>query len=323
MQSKYYWTNSFYDFDTVDYRFANDSYGVGDADIKIVADLQLGTVQKLNASTGNVLHTDTLVGADAVSASFASDVFYGRNFWDYEQFQGFGGNDYFDGRGGTDGVVYNTATTSAGIEVELADGTVEWKDGVSGIDTLRQIELITGTNFADTFDAAGFGATSTNDRNSFGQTYNLYNPMGGDDTIVGNGDTILNYGTSLGGNITVDLSGLVDGTSSAHIITSFSDDPNSTSGVTPGNILASGVNAVRGGNYSDTLIGGSRSTLWLQQSYLWRQEHRSLPRQRRQRCHRRQDRLRPRRVQRRQPVARHRRQLGGGHGHRRPALDRQ
>ena len=65
--SKYYWTNSFYDFDTVDYRYANDSYGVGDADIKIVADLQAGTVQKLNAGTGAVLHTDTLVGADAVT----------------------------------------------------------------------------------------------------------------------------------------------------------------------------------------------------------------------------------------------------------------
>jgi Ca2+-binding RTX toxin-like protein len=256
VQSKYYWTNSFYDFDTVNYRWASDSYGVGSTDIKIVADLQLGTVKKLD-SAGNLLHTDTLIGADAVWGTLASDVFYGRDFWDYEEFQGFGGGDFFDGRGGTDGVVYSGAATTAGIEVELADGVVEWKDGMSDADTLRQIELITGTNFADTYDATDFSATSTN-RNSFGQNYNLYNPMGGDDTIIGNGETYLNYGTNLGGSITVDLSGLVDPTTSDHIITNFADDPNSTAGITPGNILASGVNTVRAGNYSDVLIGGGR-----------------------------------------------------------------
>ncbi|HMO47928.1 MAG TPA: calcium-binding protein [Rubrivivax sp.] len=256
VQSKYYWTNSFHDYDTVDYRYASGSYGVGNTDIKIVADLQLGTVQKLN-SAGVLLHTDKLIGADAVWGTFAADIFYGRDFWDYEEFQGFGGNDYFDGRGGNDGVSYRYATTTAGIEVQMADGKVTWLDGTSGTDTLRQIELITGTNFADTYDATGYGASSIN-RNSSGETYNLFNPMAGDDTIIGNGATILNYGTSLGGSVSVDLSGQVDPSTAARIITAFSDDADSTAGITPGDILASGVNAVRSGNYNDTLLGGGR-----------------------------------------------------------------
>ena len=257
VQSKYYWTNSFYDFDTVDYRYAGDNYGLGNTGIKIVVDLQLGTVQKLNAA-GTVLSTDALVGADAVWGTFASDVFRGRNFWDYEEFQGFGGNDSFDGRGGADGVNYGTATTTAGIKVELAKGSVQWLDGVSGTDTLRQIELITGTNHADTYDATGFGATSTN-RNSFGQTYNLYNPMDGNDTIIGNGDTILNYGGNLGGAVRIDLSALVNASTSDRIVKSFTDDANNPGGINAGNILASGVNAVRAGNYGDTLIGSGRT----------------------------------------------------------------
>jgi len=256
-KSAYYWTKSFNDFDTLDYRFAHDSYGLKSPNLKIAVDLELGTVKKLNAG-GSVLDTDTVIGVDGIYGTLASDVFYGRNFWDFDEFRGTGGSDFFDGRGGNDGVNYSHLST-AGIDADLAAGTVLWLDGVSGTDTLRQIELITGTNFTDTFDATDYGATSTN-RNSFGQTYNLYNPLAGDDTVIGNGDTILNYGNSLGGAITVDLSALVNATVSANIITAFVDDPNSSSGITPGNILASGIAQVRTGAYADTLLGGGKAS---------------------------------------------------------------
>jgi Ca2+-binding RTX toxin-like protein len=255
-KSASYWKNSFNDFDTVDYRYAWSSYGFAAAtDVKIVVDLALGTIQKLNGA-GALLHTDTVIGIDSVYGTSASDTMYGRNFWDYEEFRGFGGNDFIDGRGGTDGVNYANAASS-GISVNLAAGTVTSSDPDVGNDTLRQIELVTGTNFADTFVATGYGGSSIN-RNSSGDEFNLFNPLSGNDTIVGNGRTILNYATSLGGAITFDLSLLAAPNTSANIIVSFADDPSSASGITPGNILASGVNQVRGGNYDDTLLGGGR-----------------------------------------------------------------
>ena len=52
---------------------------------------------------------------------------------------------------------YNNVTfTTGGISVDLAMGTVEG-DASTDADTLRSIEGVQGTNFADTFDASGFG----------------------------------------------------------------------------------------------------------------------------------------------------------------------
>lgn len=255
--SSSYWTRGFNDFDTIDYRFAWQSYGLAsNTQLKIVADLQLGTIQKLGAA-GNLLHTDTVSGVDALWGSLGSDSIAGRDFWDYEEFRGFGGNDTLDGRGGLDAVNYVNA---AGIDVDLAAGSVLWLAAgtgtAAGTDTLRQIEAITGSNQADSFDATGFGGNSAN-RNSYGEGWNLYNPLGGNDTIVGNGATVLNYGNSLGGAITVDLSLQTAPDTVADIVTGFVDDA-ATSGTTPGTLSASGIAQVRSGNYDDTLIGGGR-----------------------------------------------------------------
>ena len=163
-----------------------------------------------------------MIGVDAVYGTQASDVLRGRDFWDYEEFRGYGGNDLIDGRGGTDGVNYATQRR-AGIVVDLAAGTVTSTDPEIGTDTLREIELVTGTNFADTYDATGYGGSSVN-KNSFGEDYNLYNPLAGNDTVIGNGGTILNYANSLGGAITINLSALTNGTVSANIVTAFTDD---------------------------------------------------------------------------------------------------
>ena len=56
-KSANYWTHSFNDYDTLDYRFAWQSYGFAAAtDVKIVVDLQLGTIQKLNAAGTRAEH---------------------------------------------------------------------------------------------------------------------------------------------------------------------------------------------------------------------------------------------------------------------------
>ncbi len=254
-KSASYWKITFRDFDSVDYGNAWNSYGfASDTALKIVADLQLGTVKKLTAA-GTLLSTDKLIGVDGVWGTGGADKFYGRDFWDFEQFYASRGGDFFDGRGGSDGVIYQYIASTAGIKVELAAGKVTWLDGPS-VDTLRQIELIRGTNFADTYDARGFSDSSTN-KNSAGETWNLFDPRGGDDKVLGNGRTILNSG-ELGGAVSIDLSLQTSPTKSAYIITSFTDNPDSTAGYTPGKILASGVNEVRSGSYDDTLRGGGR-----------------------------------------------------------------
>ena len=250
-----YWRYGFNDFDTVDYRdtYLRYAYGAAAA-VHFVVDMILGTAQKFLA-VDTLVNTDHLIGVDAVWGGAGNDAFYGRNFWDYEEFGGYGGNDLIDGRGGNDAASYSYAGLS-GVNVDLAAGTVTSTDESVGNDTLREVEVVIGSNFADNFDATGYGGISLN-RNSFGEGYNIFSPLAGDDTIVGNGETILNY-AGVGGAMTVDLSLLTGPDISAQIITAFEDDPGSAA-FTPGAILASGVDQIRGGDYDDNLLGGGRA----------------------------------------------------------------
>lgn len=255
-KSASYWKHGINDFDQVDYRYAWQSYGfASEADLKVVVDLQLGTVRKLDASSGALMHTDTLIGVDGVYGTAAADKFYGRDSWDFDLFNSSRGGDFFDGRGGSDGVSYSWNDATQGIVVKLAAGQVQWKDDLH-IDTLREIEWIRGTNFADTYIASGYGAASTN-KNSSGQTWNLFDPRGGDDSIIGNGSTTLLL-NNVGGAVNVNLGLQTSPTTSANIVTAFTDDTDSSAGFTPGKIVASGVIAVRGGNYNDKLYGGGK-----------------------------------------------------------------
>ena len=75
----------------------------------------------------------------------------------FETYEGRGGNDSIDGRGGFDRADYNNdPTTTSGITVHLAAGTVTG-DATVGTDTIRIVEAVRGTNFDDIFDATGFG----------------------------------------------------------------------------------------------------------------------------------------------------------------------
>ena len=74
-----------------------------------------------------------------------------------DTFTGLAGNDLIDGRGGFDTSSYNNIFfTTGGVTVDMAAGTVTG-DASIGTDTLRSIEAIQGTNFADTFVATGYG----------------------------------------------------------------------------------------------------------------------------------------------------------------------
>ena len=57
-----------------------------------------------------------------------------------------------------------------------------------GTDTLRSIELVRGTNFADTYDATGFDQAGALNIGNSG-TFNEFEGLAGDDIITGNGNT--------------------------------------------------------------------------------------------------------------------------------------
>ena len=153
-----------------------------------------------------------------------------------EFFDGGAGDDTIDGRGGFDQAFYNNALgTASGINVDMAAGTVVG-DASIGTDTLRSIESVRGTNFADTYDATGFGQAGALNIGSNG-TFNEFEGLGGNDTITGNGNTRISYVSATGG-VTVDLAA---GTA--------------TGNASVGTDTFTGVSQVRGSQFADTLFG--------------------------------------------------------------------
>ena len=154
-----------------------------------------------------------------------------------------------DGRGGYDLVIYNNdPATLSGIVVQLAAGTVTG-DASVGTDTLRGVEAVRGTNFDDTFDATGYGLAGALNASTTNGNFNDFDGAGGNDTIIGNGNTRLNY-RSAASSVRVDLETCAIGTTNA-------DASASATGVTEGTDASIGVNAVMGSMFGDTLLGSS------------------------------------------------------------------
>ena len=112
---------------------------------------------------------DSSVGHDSISniatvwGSAFNDTLRGSNnaFGTFEIYEGRGGDDFIDGRGGYDQVSYiNDTATTSGIAVQLAAGTVTG-DASVGTDTLRAVEAVRGTHFDDVYDATNFGGVGT------------------------------------------------------------------------------------------------------------------------------------------------------------------
>ncbi|KYG21639.1 hypothetical protein SE92_16370 [Bradyrhizobium sp. AT1] len=212
----------------------------------ITADIGAGTADG-DASVGH----DTFSNVSTVWGSAYNDTIYGSNnaSFTYETYEGRGGDDYIDGRGGYDQVTYNSdTTTTSGIYVHLAAGTVNG-DATVGTDTIRSVEAARGTNFDDTFDATGFGQAGATNVGSSG-TFNDFAGAGGNDTIIGNGSTRLNYQIAAA-SVSVDLETSVIGTTNAVTVVG------SATGATEGTDTFTGVNAVQGSTFSDTLLGSS------------------------------------------------------------------
>ena len=104
---------------------------------------------------------------------------------------------------------------TGGITVDLAAGTVNG-DASVGHDTLRSIEGITGSDFADTYTAMGYGLAGASNVGNNG-TFNEFEGGGGNDTITGNGNTRIAFYGALD-SVTVDLAaGTSHGTASGDV----------------------------------------------------------------------------------------------------------
>src|SRR5262245_53855387 len=125
----------------------------------VTVDLAAGTGHGTDPGDVANVGNDTFTGVVSARGSAFGDFLYGAATSD--SFQGRGGDDYIDGRGGFDTAQYGNPNAISGISVNLAAGIVT-ADIYDGTDTLRSIEGITGTNFADTYNAVGFSASSTN-----------------------------------------------------------------------------------------------------------------------------------------------------------------
>ncbi|WP_375161679.1 tandem-95 repeat protein [Bradyrhizobium sp. RDT46] len=217
---------------TVDIQ-SGQAYGTASGDVANVGHDSISNI--LNVWGSN--YDDILLGSDNGSGSF-------------EAFEGRRGNDFIDGRGGYDVVVYATdLTTTTGITVNMAAGTVTG-DATVGTDTLRSVEAVRGTNFADYYNAASFGTAGTTNIGSFG-TFNDFQGGGGDDVVIGNGNTRVNYSSALAGvtvNLQTDLNQA--GVTATNVV-------GSSTGTTEGTDSLTGVNAAQGSSFADTLLGSN------------------------------------------------------------------
>ncbi|TQF32037.1 VCBS domain-containing protein [Bradyrhizobium sp. UNPA324] len=212
----------------------------------VTVDIGAGTADG-DASVGH----DSFSNVSTIWGSAYNDTLYGSDnaAFTYETYEGRGGDDYIDGRGGYDQVTYNSdTTTTSGIYVHLAAGIVNG-DATVGTDTIRSVEAARGTNFDDTFDATGFGGAGATNVGSSG-TFNDFAGAGGNDTIIGNGFTRLNYQIAAS-SVSVDLETSAVGTTNAVTVAG------SATGATEGTDTFTGVNAVQGSTFSDTLLGSS------------------------------------------------------------------
>ncbi len=203
----------------------------------VTADLETSAIGTTNAITvaGSATAlgegTDSFTGVNAVQGSMFGDTLLGSSF--SNTLIGLGGDDYLDGRGGFDTAGYNSlSTVTGGISVNLAAGVVTG-DASVGTDTLRSIESIQGTGFADVYNAVGFGQAGALNVGNNG-TFNQFEGLAGDDIITGNGNTRLIYSNATSG-VTVNMAaGTVTGDASV------------------GTDTFTGVNSVTGGNFVDT-----------------------------------------------------------------------
>ena len=204
----------------------------------------------------------TLNAPGIISGTPGPDILLGTNQADSifglagnDIIKGLAGNDQIDGGTGRDFADYSDANDGTGITVDMASGAVSGGSSV-GTDTLRSIENIRGTDFADVYVATGFNQTSLNNAQDIpiqSTINNIFEGGGGNDNITGSSGAQVSYSTGNGGTqisylhaldgVTVDLrAGTAHGTAANDVAHVGTDTFTQVSGVI-------------GSNFNDTLLG--------------------------------------------------------------------
>ena len=105
---------------------------------------------------------------------------------------------------------------------------------------LINVEIVHGSDFADTFNVSGFLSGSS--PGGFPSNFNAFEGRGGDDSIAGNGNTRVEY-TNATVAVTVNLG---TGATTAVYDPSVGNDT-----------FLGGITAVRGSSFNDTLTGSN------------------------------------------------------------------
>ena len=209
--------------DTVLQRNSNQA-SYADAIGPVSADLAAGTV---SGAAG----ADVLANINRIVGSSFADTLLGSDSAMPEVFDGGVGADLIDGRGGLDIVRYDSAI--AGVTVDLAAGTA--KTGVSGTDTLHNIEGVQGSRYNDVLTGGGAG-----------NGLELFTGNAGNDTIDGAaGYDLADYTTSTSG-VMVTLGGTAPGSA--------------TDGWGGVDVLIA-IEGVRGSAYTDWLTGSDSAAV--------------------------------------------------------------
>jgi len=205
----------------------------------------------VTSTTKVTMGVTTFSGVDDIRGTDFNDTLTGgaAEYNDFESFRGRGGNDQINGGTGFDQADYYGSTV--GVKVDLAKGIATYNtltDGNVGTDTLLSVEAVRGSNLDDIFDARGFGQTGALNvgSNIFGGADgNSFAPMAGNDQIIGNGATRIDYqasGVGVDVNLGTGLAQARDTTTSDYLNVGFDS--------------FSGVFRVRGSSLDDKLTGG-------------------------------------------------------------------
>ncbi len=186
--------------------------------------VMLGADGTNGSATGGGIGTDVLIDIEMVIGSAYHDVIHGSNRAVTELFRGGAGNDTLQGGSGTGvdlGLNYVDYRSGAGaVTVNLATGSAS---GADGNDVLSGFQGIITGNFNDALTGDGLD--------------NYLEAGGGNDTMDGGaGWDVLSYTNATGG-VTVNMA---TGTASG----------------AAGNDSFTGIEALRGSEFSDTLTGG-------------------------------------------------------------------
>ena len=188
---------------------------------------------------------DKLINISYARGSSANDTLRGSNRSDVpETFEGEGGNDAINGRGGLDIARYQYA--AKGVTVNLAAGSAIVS--ASDKDTLANIEGVRGSHYADTL----IGGNAAN------AALEVFLGNGGNDRIDGGvGYDRVDYVNAMQA-VTVRLGGSADGTASDGMpILGGQLQYAGTPGATIGTDTLRHIEAVRGSNFHDRLSGSN------------------------------------------------------------------